>query len=515
MQSRNGTFTGRGNPLEWTKVGSGGSAPQTKLQTNDLVRFGLSGPFYRFYFKTDAKYKEPELSEEKMPDMKVIDASEVLSMNNNDINFESSIKNNHQYAPPQKNMTISIQYPSASGDAMPQPVSIHIDPFGATRPPWDPAHHEPKTQAQVPSRREHGAKSADEHQDSSMRQSQQSAQQNQLKDSFGSNGLNLSKSKLAEMGFRQDDKTTSKYTEHLIGDDGRSVDRRDDMNNSLFLEPVPGQKIRFGESNNFDFNNNGGINMRSQELKPALKKSSSGDFSGVLGDNKFSDSRFLDNRPTAPDTTKYPVMTFSPPRNISRGRSRYGYGSAILEGNEELETSGVRSPIDGAPQGDLLKDWNPLATLNAEEKKLVEENRGKAAASIRLANKALAGVLDFDDWQRASADSFQIDTDKKTRYALGTQDFPDSTKNRVDHILRAKLNHPTQLDSPVHVAAVNFILDVDAIPSSLVLDRGFSEADQIPDISIPREVIVEALAESLNPFQSTVAGLLNKVVFFS
>lgn len=163
LDSRNGTFVGIGNPIEWEKVRG-----SHKLTVGDKIKFGTGGtPYQLLVVNPDQALAlvaprvlhvaAPVSKEDTVPRMATVEEVDENEPFEDDQDSRSLISRSSEGiismfsfnylllllfyrstypTDPKKNMTISIHYPTGRRDQQLQPVSIHVDPSGNCIPPW-------------------------------------------------------------------------------------------------------------------------------------------------------------------------------------------------------------------------------------------------------------------------------------------------------------------------------------------------------------------------------------------
>ena len=244
---------------------------------------------------------------------------------------------------PSKNMTISIHYPIGGNDrALLQPVSIHVDPAGNCEPPWngDRSKIDPASSSNIGRHRE---SSSSGYRKVGRVSRSESPDTDRSRKSFETKKLDSPKFSASKS-----------QTDFPVS--GTAAAQRHLRNTPIDVEALePSQKLQ------------------------ALKL--------VESIDDFDTLRFQKPIGRKP-ATKYPIMSFSPPRE----RPSAGNFFSELGANLDRKSS------------NYLANWDPQGILNPKQRESIEATRQQASHSIVLANRALSGVIDYGDWQRSSKD---------------------------------------------------------------------------------------------------------------
>ncbi len=502
FQSRNGTFVGRNNPLEWQKV-SGGK--DFKLNEADSIRFGNASPIFIFRYETEEEVQNKvdefnELDEVEYDDDGLPIAApspngrrgrkggeegddEASSPPGSPARSLSPDRNdNLSVGSESKRNVISIEYPAEATTLRVLPTSPSS--FRSN----NRFDKEDEEEASV------GSRSRSPHRSASKQLS--SSRQEDYMDRSRSKSRSPQRDPSRYLSSRQDRyerenrPPDNQYHSRSIKSHSQSQDERrraikSDGYTADDTLQLTNSKLRSGRSSPSrsadarSFRNSGNTYQsnernaadRYQKRKPhpSLRSGAISSMPGLSGISGGLGSGAQD-----------------PPPPVDQG-------SAFAVEQTDLDTYMEKTGF-----GSFL----PRSSLTLPERRAVEAQRQKAADEVMRANKALSGVIKYSDWKKVSnviQDSINRENDKNVNF-----------RGALDSAAGADLQAPPEdACSSEIMKLVEDVLGLDGPAEETAFF--YEQHDEIEPI-LSEAVVLEALAEGLLDQNQTVLGRLESVV---
>ena len=506
FQSRNGTFIGRGNPLEWQKV-KGQVA--NNLQENDIIRFGNASPIFVFRYESEVEIEEKLAAFNQLDEVQydadglpiaapaIPSGSDGISSplkNGGDIELESphltpSRSNNLPLKTNRDTRSIiSIEYPTETH------LRLHPSPSSRRE---DDYNDDTRYDSKLYNSRDVSREIIDENihpspNKSSQQQYRASSEQHRRSDERRRDAMHA-------------DGYTADETLQLRGSKSRSPGREQVY--SQEEEDIPQQQQQLPPQNNH-YPSSSSV-MRSSPTTRSPARSS-------------TDSRH--HRQHIPSNTgmgRYQQQEQKSHRPHPGLRSGYSSNLPGLSGISGSLASEGREPPPPLDQGSAFTmeqtdldaymektgfgSFLPRSSLTLPERRAVEAHREKLAEEVMRANKALSGAIKYSEWEKDSNAA-------KRSFAPGTSSQPETkTSSRKFPSTGTDLMAPPEHGRTTKVMdIVSYILGTK--PDSPAEEGAFFyDAPSIEPI-LSEEIVREALAEGLIDMNETVAGRLESVV---
>ena len=508
FQSRNGTFIGRNNPLEWQKV-SGGK--DFKLNEADSIRFGNASPIFIFRYESEEEVQNKADGYNQLDEIEYDDDGLPIAApspnrkrggGGEDRDHEASSppvsparslspsrNDNLSVGSESRRNVISIEYPAEATTLRVVPTSSSPSSFRSSNR-FDEDDDEEIASVGSRSRSPHKNTSKqvslsrqDDYTDRNQSRSSRSPQRDSSRQSSSS------RQDRYERENRPPDNNSHHHSRSIKSNSQSQDERRRAIKSDGYIADdtlqLTNSKLRSGRSspsrsadarsfrntgNTYQSNErNAADRYQRRQPHPNLR---SGAISSIPGLSGISGG--LGSGPQ------------DPPPPVDQG-------SAFAVEQTDLDTYMEKTGF-----GSFL----PRSSLTLPERRAVEAQRQKAADEVMRANKALSGAIKYSDWKKES----DVVHDNMNR----ENDRSDNFKNALNSAAGADLQAPPEdACSSEIMKLVEDVLGLDGPAEETAFF--YEQHDEIEPI-ISEAVVLEALAEGLLDQNQTVVGRLESVV---